>query len=74
MDVANAGLHGSQLVRERRYNPGSLTALTMFLPLGAAGMRRLLREGPRREVLGGAGAGLAASAALMLVMRRRARR
>jgi hypothetical protein len=71
MDLGNAGLHGSQLVLERRYNPGSATALAMFVPLGVAGMRRLLRRGPRREVLAGAAAGVAASAALMVTMRRR---
>jgi hypothetical protein len=43
----------------------------MFLPLGVAGMRRLHRDGPRREVRLGAAAGLVASAALMVTMRRR---
>jgi hypothetical protein len=72
MDLANAGLHGSQLVLRRRYNPGSVTALVMFVPLGIAGLRRLLRREPRREVLAGAAAGLVASAGLMVAMRRRA--
>jgi hypothetical protein len=72
MDLGNAGLHVGQAVRGRRYNPGLGTSLTMFLPLGIAGMRALWRDDARRgEVRAGAAAGAISSAALILTMRAR---
>ncbi|MFN8150709.1 MAG: HXXEE domain-containing protein [Solirubrobacterales bacterium] len=76
IDAANAGLRFAKAARGRTYNPGSLTAAALFLPLGIAGMRQLRRqgrEGRGREVAVGAALGAASAAALMAVMRRRMR-
>lgn len=77
MDAGNAGLRFVKGARGRTYNPGSLTAAALFLPLGVAGMRQLRRqerrEGRGREVAVGAALGAASAIALMAVMRRRVR-
>lgn len=74
MNIGNAALHLGELARSRSYNPGSLSAATMFLPLGVAGLRRLWRDqGRRREVALGAAAGALSAAALMALMRHRVR-
>lgn len=75
MDLANAGLHISQAVRRRRYNPGLASATLLFAPLGIAGTRRLA-QGPKKrgEVTVGFAAGIAASGLMMLTMKRRVRR
>ncbi|MFN8150711.1 MAG: HXXEE domain-containing protein [Solirubrobacterales bacterium] len=77
MLLGNSGLHLAEVARTRTYNPGSLTAAALFLPLGIAGMRQLRRqerrEGRGREVAVGAALGAASAAALMAVMRRRMR-
>jgi uncharacterized protein with HXXEE motif len=73
MDLGNAGLHLAEAARTRSYNPGSLTAAALFVPLGVAGLRRLSREGRGREVAVGAAVGAASAAALMAVMRLRMR-
>lgn len=71
--VANAGLHLGRAVVEKRYNPGLATAPLMGL-VGAGGVARLISERPadRRPIVGGAGVGLALSAALPLALARRA--
>jgi hypothetical protein len=75
MDVGNAGLHITEAVRQRRYNPGVATASLLFLPIGAAGLARLLADpGTRSQARAGAAAGFAAAGAMMAVMRRRMRR
>ncbi len=74
--IGNAGLHGGQLVKARRYNPGAGTGVLVMLPLGVLGLVRLLRdpEVEKRRVLTGIAAGIAASAALLVVMRLRVSR
>lgn len=75
MDVGNAALHGGELLKARRYNPGAATGTLIMLPLGLAGIVRLLRdpELDTREVLKGVAIGLAGSVAMMLVMKARMR-
>jgi hypothetical protein len=73
--AANAGLHVNRASVERRYNPGVATALVMG-PLGVVGTAAIVAspEARRRGALLGVVAGLAVSAALPVVMRRRVAR
>lgn len=73
MDIGNAGLHLAEAARSRSYNPGSLTAAALFLPIGVAGLARLRSEGGGREVAIGAAIGAASAIGLMAVMKRRMR-
>jgi hypothetical protein len=79
MEVGNALMHASMAVRERRYNPGVVTATALMVPHAAAGARWLARSGcmSRRQgllagAIGGAFAGLAP--AMKLRMRQASRR
>jgi hypothetical protein len=75
MDVGNAGLHIAEAARQRRYNPGLATATLLFLPVGVAGLARLLADpGTRPQARAGAAAGFAAAGTMMAVMRRRVSR
>lgn len=75
MHLGNGALHLGQAARTRSYNPGSLTAATLFVPLGVSGLRLLLADRDRRpEALAGVASGAASAVALMLAMRRRVRR
>lgn len=75
MDVGNAALHGGELLKARAYNPGAVTGTLVMLPLGIAGIVRLVRdpELDTREVLKGVAIGIAGSVAMMLVMKARLR-
>ncbi len=75
MDVGNAGLHIAQGVRRRRYNPGLATAALLFMPIGIAGARNLVRrQEKRREVAIGFTVGVTAAATMLLTMKARVRR
>lgn len=75
MDVGNAALHGGQFVRAKAYNPGAVTGVLVMLPLGIAGIVRLLRdpELDTRQLLRGVAIGTAGSVAMMAVMQARLR-
>jgi hypothetical protein len=77
LEAGNALMHTAMAARERRYNPGVLTATVMMAPHAAAGVRWLQRSGQisREQALlaGTAGATFALlPAALKLRMRKRA--
>lgn len=71
--VGNAGLHTAMAVKERRWNPGAITGLALLLPVGMSGLRRLWRDPsvPRGTVAAGVIGGMALSAILPFVLRRR---
>lgn len=75
VEAGNSLMHLSMAVRERRYNPGVVTATTLLAPHAAAGARWLARSGraSRRQgrlaILAGG-----AFAALPLAMKLRMRR
>jgi hypothetical protein len=78
MEAANVLMHASTAVRERRYNPGVVTATALMVPHAAAGILWLGRSGliSRRQgllagAIGSAFAGLAP--AMKLRMRRASR-
>jgi hypothetical protein len=68
-------MHAGMAVRERRYNPGVVTASVLMVPHAAAGARWLARSGRvsrRQELLAGAVGG--AFSGLPLAMKLRMRR
>ena len=78
MEAANVLMHASMAVRERRYNPGVVTATVLMVPHAAAGAnwvarseRISRRQGVLASAVGGAFAGLAP--AMKLRMRRASR-
>jgi hypothetical protein len=75
MEAANALMHTAMAIRERRYNPGVVTAITLMGPHAAGGARRLARLGlvSRRQGLLASAAGIA-FAGLPLAMKMRMRR
>jgi hypothetical protein len=78
MEAANVLMHASMAVRERRYNPGVVTATALMVPHAAAGAHWLARSGcmSRRQVLlaGAVGGAFAALAPAMKLRMRRASR
>ncbi|HEY6891287.1 MAG TPA: HXXEE domain-containing protein [Solirubrobacter sp.] len=74
--VGNAGLHLGWALRHRRYDPGAVTAVLALMPVAVIGLRRLHQDPavPRRAMAVGAIAGLAASAALVPLLKRRVAR
>jgi hypothetical protein len=77
-EAANVLMHASMAVRERRYNPGVVTATALMVPHAAAGARWLARsrrlsrrQGLLASAVGGAFAALAP--AMKLRMRRASR-
>ncbi len=44
--IANAGVHIAQAVATRRYNPGLVTAVVLFLPLGVFGAMQVIGAAP----------------------------
>jgi len=75
LEAGNAAMHGAMAARERRYNPGLVTALGLMAVHATAGTRALRRSGrvtKRQEFLASA-AGLAASAGLPFAMKLRMR-
>lgn len=75
LEGGNALMHTAMAVRERRYNPGVVTAATLMLGHAAAGGRWLVRSGrvSRRQARLASGAGIA-FAGLPLALRLRMRR
>jgi Protein of unknown function with HXXEE motif len=75
MEAGNALMHTVMAIRERRYNPGVVTATTLMAPHAAGGARRLARSGlvSRRQGLLASGTGIA-FAGLPLAMKMRMRR
>jgi hypothetical protein len=76
MHGANTVVHVRAATSQRRYNPGLATATGLFAPLASLGFAAVTREpGTRlRDVLLGAGLGVAASAGAFRALGRRAGR
>jgi hypothetical protein len=75
MEAGNALMHTVMAIRDRRYNPGVVTATTLKAPHAAAGARRLARSGlvSRRQGLLARATGIAFTG-LPLAMKMRMRR
>lgn len=74
IELGNAVMHGGMALRERRYNPGVVTATALLLPHAVAGGWWLARS--RRAgvaTLAGAAVGLASGAVLPALLKRRRR-
>lgn len=76
IEAGNALMHGSMALRERRYNPGLVSATALMAPHALAGAVRLRRSGrlSRRSATLAAAAGIVFSAGLPLAMKARLRR
>jgi hypothetical protein len=72
MNLGNVVVHVSAAARERRWNPGLVSATVLFAPAGVAALGRLSRLG-RGQVAAGVAAGAAMSAGAFLGLRRRIR-
>ncbi|MHB1571831.1 MAG: HXXEE domain-containing protein [Solirubrobacteraceae bacterium] len=74
--LGNASLHVSWAARHRRYDPGTITSVVVLVPVAVHGLRALASDPAvsRRSVWQGVTGGLIMSAALMPVLRWRARR
>lgn len=72
--VVNAVVHVAQGVRMRRYNPGLITSIVLFLPFGALSFYAVKREGGGTEWAHalGLGSAIAVHAAIVLYVVRRA--
>ena len=72
-NVPNAALHVSEAVRQRAYNPGLATSITLLAPVGAAGLVRVARSRrvSGRDMALGIGLGVGVSLGTFLAMRRR---
>lgn len=75
LEAGNAAMHAGMAVRERRYNPGLVTAVGLMGVHAVASARALRRSGRlgRREAIVASAAGIAASAALPVAMKLRMR-
>jgi hypothetical protein len=75
MEASNVLFHAGMAVRERRYNPGVVTATVLMVPHAAAGARWLARSGrlSRRQGLLASAIGVA-FAGVPLAMKIRMRR
>lgn len=75
IEAGNALMHGSMALRERRYNPGLVTALGLMAVHATSGALALRRSGrlTRRGRRSAVAAGVAFSAALPLAMKLRMR-
>lgn len=74
--VGNIGMHCLAAARQRRYNPGLVTAVVLFSPtvaISSASWRRLPPP-QRHATIRAAGVGVAVSAATFFGLRQRARR
>ena len=76
LEAGNALMHGAMAARERRYNPGLVTALALMGPHAVVGAVRLRRSGrlSGRATALAAAAGIGFSAGLPLAMKARLRR
>lgn len=75
-EAGNAAMHIGMALRERRYNPGLVTAVALMGVHATAGARALHRDGRlgRGKAIAAAGAGIGLSAGLPLAMKWRIRR
>jgi hypothetical protein len=75
-EAGNAAMHAGMALRERRYNPGLVTAVALMGVHAAAARRALHRDGRlgRREEVVAAALGIGLSAALPVAMKLRMRR
>jgi hypothetical protein len=75
-EAGNAAMHAGMALRERRYNPGLLTAVALMGVHAGAGARKLHRSGrlSRGEGVRAAAVGIGLSAGLPLAMKLRMRR
>jgi hypothetical protein len=75
-EAGNAAMHAGMALRERRYNPGLLTAVALMGVHATAGVRALRRDGRlgRGEAIVAGGVGIGLSAGLPLAMKWRMRR
>lgn len=74
--LGNMGLHVSWAVRNRRYDPGTVTALLTLTPVAVRGLHALRRDptASDRAIRLGMAGGAAMSAGLPVLLRRRLRR
>jgi hypothetical protein len=74
-NVPNAALHVSEAVRQRGYNPGLATSITLLAPVGGAGLVRAARSRSvsAGDMAVGIGLGIGVSLGTFLAMRRRMR-
>jgi hypothetical protein len=74
--LGNVGLHLSWALRHRRYDPGAVTAVLTLMPIAVVGLRRLHQDPAvsRRAMAAGAIGGVALSAALVPLLKRRVAR
>jgi hypothetical protein len=75
-EAANAAMHAGMAVRERRYNPGLVTGVSLMGVHAASGARALHRSRRlgRGQAVAAAIVGIGLSAALPVTMKRRMRR
>mgnify|MGYP001553786787 CR=1 FL=1 len=75
-EAGNAAMHAGMALRERRYNPGVVTAVGLMGVHAAASARALGRSGrlDRGEAIAASAVGIAMSAGLPLAMKLRMRR
>lgn len=73
--LGNAVLHTSWAIRNRRYDPGSVTAIVALSPVAITGLRRLASDPAtsRRELYGGIAGGAVLSAGLVPLLKWRMR-
>lgn len=69
--LVNALLHAAPALRMRRYNPGLVTALLLFLPLGAAVLASAWALASPAQVWTGLALAIALHAAIIIHMKRR---
>ncbi len=74
--LGNVGLHLSWAVRNRRYDPGSVTAVATLAPVALSGLRGLAADPDvsRRALRAGIGGGVALSLGLVPLLKWRMRR
>jgi len=75
-EAGNAAMHAGMALRERRYNPGLVTAVALMGVHATTGVPALHRSGRlgRAEAIAAAGVGIGLSAGLPLAMKLRMRR
>jgi Protein of unknown function with HXXEE motif len=71
--LGNCVLHLGWAARHRRWDPGAVTSLLLFLPWSVAGLRTRLgpRGAPARDQLIGLGVGVVSAVGLLSTLRRR---
>ena len=74
--LGNTGMHLGWALRHRRYDPGALTALATLTPVAVRGLHALRRDpaASRRAIRLGMAGGVAMSAGMPVLLRRRLRR